>query len=139
MTRVVHARLPEEIRPACEALSRQVRDLHHTSICLVRVALGCLDWDSGARRSVLKAEKDLPKDGRAVLAVFNVAIVALNAKRTKDTRRGQASAAARRCQREAGPPTPGCPHGVILASLRQHLAPKWQGLAFFDSFLSLMY
>lgn len=80
--RVVHARLPDELRPACEAISRHIRDLRNTSVHLARTALDCFAWDPAAKRSIFKTAEELPRGGPAVLAAFNAGIKAQNAKRT---------------------------------------------------------
>ena len=77
--RAVHARLSEELRPACESIDRHARDLKNASVWIERTAFDCFEWDAKAKRSKLKAESDLPNDGKAVLAAFGQAIAAQNA------------------------------------------------------------
>ena len=90
--RVVQGWLPDDMAPACQSISRHVRDLGNTAVNLARVALSCFEWDSEAGRSVLRCPELLPLDGAQVLAAFNAAISAQNAKRSLKSK-GRAAAA----------------------------------------------
>jgi hypothetical protein len=79
--RVIHARLPENLRPACEAIARHARDVNNTAVWIASRAFECFAWDKVAKRSKLKAAADLPQDGLLVLSAYNKAIASQNAKR----------------------------------------------------------
>ena len=80
--RIVHAKLPPHLAPACSSTSRHVRDLHNTAIHLGRTALGCFEWSQASRRMELKDPARMPEGGAQVLAAFNAAVSKQNAKRT---------------------------------------------------------
>ena len=90
--RVVQGWLPDDMALACQAVSRHVRDLTNTAVNLARVALSCFEWDSEAGRSVLRSPEAMPRDGARVLAAFDAAIAAQNAKRSVKAKERAAAA-----------------------------------------------
>ena len=80
--RVADARMPKELAPACQSLSRHIRDLHTACIYLGRTALDCFAWGAEAKKSTLKDVAAMPKDGVADLE--RVMVQVLGAKRAKD-------------------------------------------------------